>query len=744
LNQSKSKKLSYQKIIRILWAIFIISFLFGLLYIFAVKINLFNLFGGQPDLRELENPKYEYASEIFSADKVSIGKFYLENREPVAYEELPEYLIKALIATEDVSFEKHSGIDPRGLARVILHLGRAGGGSTLSQQLAKNLFDTRTEEYQGHLSGIKPLNMLNIKIKEWLLAIKIERQYTKKEIITMYLNTVPFGKGAYGIKVASRTYFNKLPKELSIPECAMMVGLVNGPAIFNPINHPERALNKRNFVLYKLLKYGHISEGTFNELKRKPLRVDFRPEIAHNGAAYFKDVLQKYVRQWCIERDIDLYTAGLKIYTTIDSRMQAHAERAMRDHMRNIQNNYFRYWRGKNPWTDQNGVEIKDFIEKQIQKSDLYKQLIDTYGAGDDSIRIVLNRKVRMKVFSWDGDRDTLMSPIDSVKYYQKVLHAGLLSVDKDGQVKAWVGGINHYYFKYDHVQRQKRQPGSTFKPIVYAVGIENGLTPCSKIPDVPVTVHIDGQRPWSPQNDDHKYSGEEITLFQAIGQSKNLIAAQLIKQYGIEQVVDMAGRLGIDKSKIEPYPSIALGSSPASLFEMTAVYNTFLNEGTYVKPQFLLRIEDKFGRVLYGELPVRRDAINEDIAFQMIHLLKAPIEVEGGTARNMPESLKNSMDIAGKTGTTQNNVDAWFMGFTKDITTGVWVGGNNSAIHLLGSGATMAMPIWAGYVNKVYNDSRLHYTKGRFTLPDTEEFKGKINCDQVAKVDSLFTDVNP
>lgn len=524
----------------------------------------------------------------------------------------------------------------------------------------------------------------------------------------------------------------------------MMVGLVNGPALFNPVNHPDRALKKRNFVIGKLLKYHHITRSEFKELTRKKLKVNFMPEVAHDGPAYFKDVLKNYLKQWCLDRDINLFTSGLKIYTTINSKMQRHAEQAVREHMTNVQKAFFRHWKGQNPWRDEHGREIKNYAERQFKKSGYYKQLVKEYGENNDSIKIIMNKKLRMKVFSWKGTKDTLMSPLDSIRYYQKILQTGLLSVDKKGRVMAWVGGIDHYYFKYDHVQQQKRQPGSTFKPIVYAVALENGLTPCSKVPDVPITVNIDGQKPWSPQNDDKQYSGEEITLFEALGQSKNLVAAQLIKQYGIEQVIDMAGRLGLNESEIEPFPSIALGTSSASLYEMTAVFNTFLNMGTYAKPRFLERIEDKYGRTLYTELPVERDAINEDIALQMIYLLKAPIEVEKGTARSIPESLKSTLDIAGKTGTTTNNVDAWFIGFTKDITTGVWVGGDNRNIKLLGSGASMALPIWSGYVNKVYSDPRIKLTRGRFDFPETEEFKEKITCEQMNMINGLFNDSIP
>jgi len=729
----KTFKTSFYKIIRFLWCSFIILFVFGFLYIFAVNINLFNLFGGKPDLRELENPDYQFASEVYSADHVLIAKYYFENREPVAYSDIPPYLIKALISTEDVSFYKHSGIDPRGLLRVLIFLGTAGGGSTITQQLAKNLFDTRGNLYEGKLSKYTYLNLLNIKIKEWLLAIELEKRYTKNEIITMYLNTVPFGKGAHGIKVAAKTYFNKTPKELSVSESAMMVGIVNGPALFNPVSHPKRAFRKRNFVIYKLLKYGHISREKYEELIREPLEVNFNPEQAHGGAAYFKDVLKKYLKEWCQERDINLYTSGLKIYTSIDSRMQEYAEEAAAEHMEVVQRSFLQYWKGKDPWANSN------YIESKVAQTALYKELVEEYGEDGDSVEIIMNRKARMKVFSWDGPKDAYMSPIDSIEYYEKFLHTGLMSMNKEGHIKAWVGGINHRFFKYDHVMQQKRQPGSTFKPVVYAVALENGLTPCSKIPDLPVTLHVDGQRPWSPQNDDGKYSGEEMTLYEAIGESKNLIAAQLIKSYGVEQVIDMAGRLGIDKKTIPKVPSIALGSCTASLYDMTAAFNTFLNQGTYVKPQFLLRVEDKFGQILYEEIPVKRDVLNEDIAFQMIHLLKAPIEWTGGTARHMPLDLKTENEIAGKTGTTSRNLDAWFIGFTKELTTGVWVGPDNAHLQLLGSGSSMAMPIWAKYMRKVYADKNLGYSKGNFSLPTSEDFLQKINCAYQSKVDSLF-----
>lgn len=726
---------SFPKIIRFAWISFFVLLVGGFLYIFAVNINLFNLFGGKPDLRELENPDYQFASEVYSSDKVLISKYFFENREPVSYSEIPPYLIKALISTEDVSFNKHSGVDPKGLLRVIIFLGTAGGGSTITQQLAKNLFDTRGDLYEGKLSSIEPLRILNIKIKEWLLAIELEKRYTKNEIITMYLNTVPFGKGAHGIKVAAKTYFDKTPRELTITESAMMVGIVNGPALFNPVSHPDRALRKRNFVIYKLFKYGHISREKYENLIKEPLEVKYNPDESNNGIAYFKNTLQKYLKTWCEERNINLYTSGLKIYTTIDSRMQKYAEEAVAEHLEGVQKNFFGYWDNRNPWAN------SDFIEKQILRTSIYKELAESFGEDSDSIKAILNRKEKIKVFTWNGLEDAFMSPIDSIEYYQKFLHSGLMSMNKDGQIKAWVGGINHQYFKYDHVLQQKRQPGSTFKPVVYAVALENGLTPCSKIPDLPVTLAIEGQKPWSPQNDDHQYSGEEISLYEAIGKSKNLIAAQLIKSYGVDQVIDMAGRLGIDSKTIPRVPSIALGTARVSLFDMTAVYNTFLNLGTYVKPQFLIKIEDRYGQLLYKEIPVKRDVLNEEIAFQMIHLLKAPIETEGGTARSIPEDLKAGNEIAGKTGTTSKNLDAWFIGFTKELTTGVWVGPDNSKLQLLGSGATMAMPVWTNYMRKVYADKELGYSKGFFNLPTGEDFLEKINCEQQNFVDSLFKD---
>jgi penicillin-binding protein 1A len=508
------------------------------LLLLSIRVNLFGLFGDMPSLRTLENPKSELASLVYSADGVLMGKYFLQNRTPVEYEDLSPHVINALLATEDVRFHHHSGIDPRSLGRVafgILTFNHdLGGGSTLTQQVAKNLFKTRDDQFEGYLGGVPLVSMGIIKVKEWFVSMQLERNYTKEEILTMYLNTVPFGSNAFGIEVAAKTFFNKPQNKLNIQEAALLVGIVNNPVFFHPKDNPKRALHRRNVVLRKMAKYGYLKQPESEKLAAKPIRLDYVVEGQNVGLApYFRAYIRDFLLNWAQEKDINLYTDGLKIYTTIDSRMQRYAEEAVKTNMKDQQEKFYQQWQGRNPWITNDGKEIKGYIEQAARKTERYKALKES-GNNDKTILRKMSKPVKMSVFSWEGKKTITMSPLDSIRYYKRFLHTGLMSMDPlTGQVKAWVGGINHKYFKYDHVRQSKRQPGSTFKAIVYATAIDNGFTPCEKVANTPVTVNLNGYPPYTPHNFDNHYEGQTMTLRQAMGRSVNTIAAFLMQKVG-------------------------------------------------------------------------------------------------------------------------------------------------------------------------------------------------------------------
>lgn len=749
--KTKSKKESGKlpsKIVKGIWILFAAGLLFIPLFIFSVSINLFNLYGEQPSLRSLENPDEELSSELYSADNVLLGKYFRENRSAVSYEELSPNLINALIAVEDYRFEEHSGIDFRGLTRAIVFYllpgGYAGGGSTLSQQLAKNLFETRSERYEGSLHSIPGLGKFIDKVKEWIVAVKLERSYTKKEILQMYLNTVPYGSNAHGIKVAAQTYFNTTPDSLNLQEAALLAGMVQAPSRHNPVFNYEGALNRRNVVLAQMMKYNMLSRETYDSLKVLPIDLDYKVANHNQGlATYFRSVIGNYLRNWAREHGYDLYEGGLKIYTTIDSRLQEYAEEAVTEHMTTLQNTFMEHWKGRNPWIDEQGREIKNFLPTVAKRTPRYRNLVSIYGENSDSIDIIMNKPIPMRVFSWQGEIDTLMSPMDSIKYYKHFLQAGFMAMDPhSGQIKAWVGGINHKYFKYDHVMQGKRQPGSTFKPILYAAAIDNGYSPCYEVYDTPVTFEASGDQPaYKPMNAEGKYSGQRMTIREGMARSINSIAAFMIKKIGPATVVDYARRLGIE-SPLEAVPALSLGTSDVSIYELVGAYGTFVNEGIYTKPYFITRIEDKNGNVLQEFPPRTREALSEETAYLMVHMLKGTTEWYGenhehfGTAVGLARYglLSEDNEIGGKTGTTANYSDGWFIGVTKDLVAGVWVGGDDRSIHFrtlaLGQGGRMAMPIYGTFMAKVYNDPNLDITKGPFKRP-SRGLSTEIDCDR-------------
>lgn len=752
MSAKKSSKPIYGKIVKVVWIAFIFFAVMVPLYIFSVSINFMGLYGDLPGIRALENSQNEndLSSELYSSDNVSLGKYFRVNRSHADFEELSPDLVNTLLASEDHRFENHSGIDMLGLARVgvksILFGNRQeGGGSTLTQQLAKNLFKTRSEKYDGPLNRVPILGIVIDKTQEWIVAVRLERAFTKKEIISLYLNTVDFGSNAFGIKVASQTFFNTTPDSLTYTQSAVLVGLLQAPSRFNPYRNPDNSIAKRNQVLTKLHRNEFINKTTLDSLQKLPLTLDYNVENHNQGlATYFRSVIRNFLYKWSDEHGYDLDEDGLKIYTTIDSRMQAYAEESVAEHMSKLQETFYEHWNGRNPWIDDDFKEIPNFLENAAKKTHRYKNLVQRYGDGNDSIDIVMNTPVNMTVFSWEGEKDTVLSPIDSIKYYKHFLQAGFMAMDPHtGQIKAWVGGIDHKYFKYDHVMQGKRQPGSTFKPFLYAAAIEAGYHPCYEAVDALMTYPTGGDPPtWTPQNSEGEFSGERMTLRQALAQSKNSIAAFLTNKLGPKTVVDMAHRLGI-KSHIEPVMSLALGSSDVSVYEMVGAYSTFVNEGTWIEPYYITRIEDKNGQVIQEFPPRTVEAINEETAYLMLHMLKGATQLEGGSALGLHrpeyELFGEGMEIAAKTGTSQNASDGWFMGVTKDLAGGAWVGGDERSIRFrnwyAGQGSKTALPIWANFMKKVYKDPTLGYEKGPFKMP-SRPLSIEIDCDKYMGID--------
>ncbi|MDN4166145.1 transglycosylase domain-containing protein [Cytophagales bacterium LB-30] len=742
----------YKKIGISLWIVFLSFIILFPLYIYSVSINFLNLYGDLPSYSALENPENDLSSELYSADGVLLGKYFRENRSQITYEDLSPNLINALIATEDYRFEKHSGIDLRSLFRVFfrsLLLGQdAGGGSTLTQQIAKNLFKTR--ESDGLLSDVPVIKMVIIKTKEWIVAVQLEKSYTKKELLAMYLNTADFGSNAYGVKVAAKTYFNKGVDSLNIQEAAMLSGMLQAPSRYNPSRNPETALFRRNTVLGQLKKYGFLTTAEFDSIKALPIELEYKVENHNQGlATYFRSVIKWFLLDWSKQHGYDLYESGLRIYTTIDSRMQRYAEEAVNEHMGALQKLFDEHWAGQNPWIDDNGKEIKNFIEDQAKKTDRYKSLVAHYGEDSDSVDIIMNKAIPMKVFSWEGEKDTLMSPLDSLRYYKKFLHAGFMAMDPHtGHIKAWVGGINHKYFKYDHVKQGRRQPGSTFKPIVYAAAIDNGYTPCYEVIDAPVTFPRPGQNPpsWTPSNFSGVFTGEKMTIRQAMAKSVNSITAYIMKKIGPETVVDYAKRMGIE-SPLDPVPALCLGTSDVSIYELIGAYSTFVNKGFWTEPFYITRIEDKNGNVLQEFFPKTGEALSEETAYLMTYMLRGATEEWGGTALGLSRELRSDNQIGAKTGTTQNASDGWFVGITEQLSAGIWVGGDERTIHFkdrsLGQGARMALPAYEKFMRKVYADKDLGYVKQPFKEP-LKPLSTQLDCSKYAgntlEADSLNT----
>ncbi len=694
------------------------------------------LLGSMPSFEDLENPDSNLATEIISADGVVIGKYFEKNRSQLKYSDLPKNLVQALVATEDARFYDHSGIDGRGTLRAILSFGTSGGASTLTQQLAKQLF-------HGEGSKFLPFRIIQ-KAKEWIIAIRLERQYTKNEIIAMYCNVYDFGNNSVGVNSAAKTYFSKEPKDLTITESAVLVGMFKNSGLYNPVKNIEGVTNRRNVVLKQMEKAEIITEAQKLQLQRLPIKLNFKLESHKDGTAtYFREYLREYMKKWVEENkkpdgsDYNIYKDGLRIYTTIDSRMQLYAEEAVEAHMANLQEEFFDQAKeNKNaPFVNISQAET-DRILKKAMKASARWNIMESNDKSEEEIIASFKQKTKMKVFTWKGERDTIMTPLDSIRYYKHFLQSGLMAMEpQTGNIKAWVGGINYKYFQYDHVGQGARQVGSTFKPFVYATAIEQlGMSPCDSILDGPFMIRKGEHNvteDWEPRNSDNKYRGM-VTLKRALANSINTVSAKLIDKTGPEAVVELTHKLGVT-SEIPAQPSIALGAVEITVQDMVAAYSTFANQGVYVKPQFLRKIEDKSGVVLYEPVPESHDVLNKDIAFAVIKLLEGV--TEGGSGERLrtegggngdnrwtgyPYMFKNP--IAGKTGTTQNQSDGWFMGMVPNLVTGVWVGCEDRSARFrsltYGQGATAALPVWGYFMKKCYEDETLNVSKEDFDRP--------------------------
>lgn len=716
-------------------------------FLLQLKTNFLWLTGGMPSIEALQNPKLNQSSTIYSSDGELIGKFFTENRSAVDSSDISPWMFKALIATEDKRFDDHSGIDLRRMASVAVGIltgdSDRGGGSTISQQLAKNLYNTRRKEMRGVLYRIPLLGTLIYKAKEWITAIELEKRFTKGEIVTMYLNTVDYGNNAFGIKTAAKTYFNKTPDKLDVSESAVLVGLQKATTFYNPIRNPQNSKKRRNTVLQRLVQNGDLDQKEADKYLTEDIKLDVNIEDANDGLGnYFKVALAKQIQKWAEENDndVDIYRDGLKIYTTIDSRMQIYAEEAMEQHMRMLQKEFDAQWKDKNPWTYESGEEIPNFIENVAKRTKYYKQLATKFDNNLDSINYYMNQPMPMKLFSWNGPVEKSISHMDSLRYYKRFLQSGMMAYDPySGFIKAWVGGVDFDHFKYDHVKQGRRQPGSVFKPIVYTAAIDGklDLSPCDRREDKKIDYKWkeDGEeKVWTPKNANGSYSGANLTLRSALARSVNTVAVQLTNEIKPKGVIEYARKMGI-KSPLDEVNSLGLGTSDVSLYDLVAAYGIFLNEGLYREPILLFKIEDSKGRVLAEFTADEHLAIKPESAYLMQYMLRGNVEEPGGTGKrlyNYNALFKNGGQVAGKTGTTSNNSDAWYVGFTKDLVCGVWVGGDDRSIHFRGSmgeGSKSALPVFGIFMNSVYSDKKLGYVAGPFAKPGIKIEKDYLSC---------------
>lgn len=744
--KEKKAKGTYSKWIKPFWIIY-----FSGILILAILFTFISMgwLGFMPSLAELENPETNQATEVYSCDGVMLGKYYFENRSNCKFEEISPSLVNALIATEDARFYKHSGIDLRALFRVgfgVLTHNNKGGGSTITQQLAKNLFPRDPYANKAKL--------VLTKFKEWVVAVKLEHEFSKNEIMALYFNTVDFGNNSMGIKSASKTYFNKTPIELNTEEAALLVGMLKAPTKYSPTRNPNASTERRNTVLAQMNKYKYLTDTECDSLQKLPIDMSHFSVQDHTAgsATYFREYLRLYMNEWCKNNPkpdgshYDIYSDGLRIYTTIDSRMQKHAEEAVFEHVcQYLQPMFFEHWRGKEnaPFANLSKEETDRILRSAMKRSERYQRMKDA-GASEEEILKVFNTKVKMKVFSWNGMKDTVMTPMDSLRYMKSFLHCGLMAVDvNSGHVKAYVGGTNYKYFQYDHVKLSRRQVGSTFKPYVYTVAMSTGdYSPCTMVPNIPVTIHLPDGRTWTPRNSGHYKEGQMMPLREALAQSLNQVSAYIMKQYGPDAIIELVRRMGMT-SDIPAVPAICLGACELSLYEQVGAINCFPNQGVYVEPTFITKICDKEGNVIFTYVPKTNEAIDQVTAFKTVRLMQGVVDF--GTGRRLRGQYQLSFPLGGKTGTTDNQSDGWFVGYTPMLTCGIWVGCEDRAAHFrstaLGQGARTALPVFGLFMQKCYNDPELPYkkiaeTQGKgysFTVPEAFRGDPATGCEDAA-----------
>jgi len=703
-----------------------------MLYLLAVDVNLFWLFGKSPSMNTIVNTRPAQASEIYSADSVMIGKFFSENRTPVKFEDVNPIFWEALIDTEDERFYHHFGVDFQAFGAalkdyVIHHDAR--GASTITQQLAKNLFRVRTEYSTGVLGNIPGIKMLIMKTKEWITATKLEMNFSKQEILTMYANTVDFGSNAFGIKTACKTYFGTTPKDLTPDQAAILVGMLKATTYYNPRIHPENSFNRRNVVLGNMLRRGHIDQEAYDSLKVMPINLDYSVENAYDGqATYFREAVKDYLSEWCHENGYDLYTDGLKIYTTIDTRMQKYAEEAAWDQMKELQKKFNNHWGRINPWQDERHQEIPNFIENIAKRLPVYKYLEKRFEGNQDSIDYYLNLPHPVKLFSYEGPYETEMSTLDSIRYMEHFMHCGFMAIEPEtGHVKAWVGDLDFKTWKYDKVTAM-RQPGSTFKLFVYTEAMNQGLTPCDRRMDAFFSMKVwDEEKKkevlWCPTNANGYFTDYNMTLKSAFAQSINSVAVRVGQEVGIDRIVETAHKMGI-KSPLHNTPSLALGASDVNLEELVNAYATIANNGRSHEAILVTRILDRDGNEIYIAPTEEQEAVPYRSAFYMQQMLMAGMREPGGTSMNMWRYVRNyaDTDFGGKTGTSNNHSDAWFVGVSPRLVCGAWVGGEYRAIHFrtgeLGQGSRTALPICGQFFESVMGDPKFRHYHAKFANP--------------------------
>ena len=728
------------------------------LLIILVDINFLWLFGTGPTMEDINNITQCEASVIYTADGKVMGKFFSENRTPVKYEDISPLLIETLVCTEDERFYNHHGIDFQGIGSALKDflLGRrARGASTITQQLVKNLYKARNSERysKGLLGRVPGVKLVVMKIKEWIAAVKIERRFSKNEIITLYLNTVDFGSNAFGINTAAETYFNTKPRDLTYEQSAVLIGLLKATTTYNPRINPKNSLRRRNTVLQNMLKLRHLTPDQYDSLIQIPIKLDYYVENNYDGMAlYFRDALANELSQWCDTNEVNLYTDGLKIYTTIDSTMQAYAEQAVREQMEVVQQNFRQHWYGRNPWRDEQFREIPNFIENIVKRTVHYKKAVQQYGEADTaSILAEMNRPRRVKVFDYKlGSIDTTLSVIDSVKYMVQFMHGSLVAIEpQTGYIKAWVGDLDFRFWKYDKVTSM-RQPGSTFKLFDYAEAMNQGMSPCEERIDQYVTWKVwdkGKQKLWIPHNAEGFCQEVPFSLKAAFARSINTIAVQISKEVGIDKINATAHRMGIHSPLCDTIPATCLGGSDVNLLELTNAYSTVINDGVYHAPIFVTRIEDRNGNVIYTPPNTDSQALEYEPAFLMQQLLKGGMTEYGTTSGflwNYVRSFYGKCEFGGKTGTSSNHSDAWFMGVMPSLVGGVWVGGEYRCIHFrtgeLGQGNATALPIYGIFLKKLLSDPNYAHYLEKFPKPK-EKISRPYNCKAYIIKDSTAVD---